>query len=256
MRFRIENGKAAIYDQSVNGDAPLHSPYSYIDDLKWHNEFEHIGIVEIRDYSVTLPVSNDFSPPREKTWVLDTHDQPAEPFVYGYVIPPGGGARPFAMHAVVNAAVDTRSLAGILPHGFLRQVSIGVDGPNIVLHEWARGTFWGGSGRTHPSATIGIKVFITDLSLSVLADGSPYVPSRKFTISKTGVQLGPFSADKRWLRKKVGAAQFPLVNGTTMEAHNALRWRYRIPSASAFAYTVAVGSAPDVTSATAVDVDA
>lgn len=256
MRFRIEDGQGAIYDESVHGNAPLYDPYNYIDYLKWHNEFEHIGVIEIRDYTVTLPVSNDFSPPREYTWVLDTHDQPFEPFVYGYIVLEGTYIRPFSMHAVVNAAIDTRNLAGIFPHGFLRQVSLGIDGANIVLHEWARGTFWGGSGRTHPSATIDIKVFITDLSLSELADGSPYVPSRNFLISKDGVWLGPFNADKRYLRQKVGSAQFPLINGTTMEAHNALRWRYRIPSASSFAYTVAVGSAPDVTSATAVDVDA
>lgn len=249
LKWKINRfGQSAIYDPAT-GDAPLTDPRGNLDLLKWGNELEHVGIVEIRDYTVTLPASGNRSPPREVTYVLDTHDQPAAPFVYGYVTLPDGGRRPFAMHAVIDRSAGT--LAGFTD-GYLRQVSLGIDGPNIVLHEWARASV-GGSAYT--SKAIGVRVFITDLSLEEL--GNPIAPAalRDVRINSAGVQLGPFDATKRWLRIAEGEAQFPLINGVTFDGTD-VNWRYRIPASSQFAYTISFGSSPDVNTATAVDVTA
>lgn len=254
MRFKIKDGKAAIYDQGPFGDLPLEDPHTYMDYVKWHNEFEHVGIVEIRDYSVSLPLSNEFSPPRTFTHVLDTHDQPAEPFVYGYVTLPGGARRPFSMHALISIATRSSSLAGISPHGFERNVSLGIDGANIVLHEWARGIYW--SSDNHPAVTIGVRVFITDLSLSELESATPAAVDRTFRINAEETKLGPFDGDKRWLRIASDDAQFPLVNGRTVHGGSRINWGYAVPSDSDFAFAVSFGTAPNLSDTTSVDVTA
>lgn len=258
MRFRIENGQGAIYNQVPHGNAPLYNPRDHLDDLKWHNELEHVGIVEIRDYTVSFPEWTELTL-REQTHTLDTHDQPFEPFVYGYMTLPGGARRPFSMHAPVSEASHPVTLAGIRPHGFLRMASLGVDGANIVLHEWARATFWGNKSYPyHAAITVGVRVYITDLSLSDLGNGTPPAPNRKFRIDATTTQLGPFDGNKRWLRVAAGETQFPLVNGVAMDSTAAsYNWRYRIPNASAYAFTAPFGASPPaVSDATVVDVTA
>lgn len=248
MRFKIKNGQAAVYDPEPYGDAPLTNPRDHMDLLKWHNELEHIGIVEIRDYTVNLPATT--GNPWTNTYVLDTHDQPAEPFVYGYITTEGGAKRPFSPHAFVDRLSDP--IQGD-PNGYPRHVSLGIDGANIVLHGWARRTWI----EIFPATTIGVRVFITDLSLTELANPTPPAPNRLFRWNEDEVLLGPFDASKRWLRANVGTAQFPLINGMTMDAFNNRRWRYRIPDGSAFAYTTTIGSDPPaVDTATFEDVDA
>lgn len=256
MRFKIENGQGAIYDP-VSGDGPLTDPYDYLDLLKWHNEFEHVGIVEIRDYSVSLPVSVQDNPPRMHTWVLDTHDQAAEPFIYGYVTMPGGARRPFALHAVLDASIRTTATSGVPAHGFTRNVSLGIDGDDIVLHEWARREFWPGAEYNYPAMTIGVRVFITDLSITDLGSGTPATPNRSFYGDQDELQLGPFDANKRWLRISGSEAQFPLVNGVTFDG-TYHRWRYRIPDASEFAATVFIptGTVPAISDTEVTDVTA
>lgn len=256
MRFKIKAGQAAIYDQSTNGDLPLTAPLSYLDDLKWHNELEHIGIVEIRDYTVNLAATNasSYSPPYTNTHVIDTHDQPFEPFVYGYVTLPGGVIRTFSMHAAISRASYPSELAGIKRHAFLRFVSLGVDGSNIVLHEWARDVFWS-SGTHHAAMTIGLRVFITDLSLSDLGNPTPAPPNRSFLIEDEDILLGPFDANKRYLHINAsGTPQFPLVNGRTMHGGTSEGWAFTVPSPSAFAFSISFGTAPTMSETVATDV--
>lgn len=257
MRFKIKNGQAAIYDQGPQGDLPLTNPLNHLNLLKWHNELEHIGIVEMRTYSVDLPAPGSRQL-RQITHLLDTHDQPQEPFVYGYVQLPGGERRPFSMHAFVSAAVghynndDTREAYG-------RHVSLGIDGPNIVLHEYTRNCSTTSQGsQPHQAVTIQVHVFITNLSLAELGSETPDPVDRSFLINATETKLGPFDGNLRWLRIAHDEVQFPLINGRTMHGGTRRNWRYEIPDESAFAYSFSYGPSvpPPFTDATAVDVSA
>lgn len=257
LRFKIKDGQAAIYDPVPYGDAPLTNPRDHLDLLKWHNELEHIGIVERRTYSVSLPAPGSGAL-REITHVLDTHGQPQEPFIYGYVALPGGARRPFSMHAFVSAAVghynndSTREAYG-------RHLSLGVDGPNIVLHEFTRNSSTTATGsQPHQAVTVQVHVFITNLSLAELGSSSPAPIDRSFRINANETKLGPFDANMRWLRIAHDEVQFPLINGRTMSGGTRRNWRYEIPSESAFAYSFSYGPSvpPPFTDATAIDVSA
>jgi len=261
MRFKIQNGLAAVYNEAVAGDAPLTSPMSYFDAVTWSNQFEHIGIIATKTYSVTLPkdVASHY-PAWRKTFILGPHGQSIAPFVFGFVTLPNGKRRPFAMHALIDQATDAAALSGVPANSFTRKVSLGIDGGNIVLHAVATSSFWGnrpgGQSKTtpYPTVRIGVTVYITDLSLSRLQSPAAHVVNKSFVISANSVKLGPVDATRRWLRKATTGSQALLVNGPTMKALNPFNWRYKLPSTSVHTHEAKFGaSAPSVV-ATAVDI--
>lgn len=155
-RYKIEGGKAAIYDKSA-GDAPLTNPLGNLSRIKFHSDLDYIKVISVHNVTLSLPARSNFRS-ATASYNLFAHGRTGQPFVLGKAsvngVPVG-----FTGSVPVHQGIASNGQ----PSHFGRWLALGADATNVIVHEycvaaWSNSSFYD----TYPAMTIPIAVYITD----------------------------------------------------------------------------------------------
>lgn len=213
MKFKTDaTGKAAIYDETVAGDAPFAAPLSNLGAIRFHSDLNMPAVVSVTTYNLTLPAMAAGAW-RDATATLGAHGRPGTPMVMGRIrngsgnnwIPLNGSVL-FPMYAL-NGSSSYR-LFGAFSGGTYqggsgwRSLTLGADATNIVLHEQAQALDTYVSGvTTHPALGIEIEVTVFDVDLD---SANPTVGTDPVAVHMSSdlvkFQRGKWRSDRRYIR--------------------------------------------------------
>lgn len=159
-RFRVGDGKAAIWDDETD-TAPFDDPVANISRVKFHTDLDYDAALVAWTGTLSLPSRTVLSAVNNIT--LFAHGQAGTPYVRGAVLI--GGQWTDVVGSLPVSVTDK---------GFIRCISLGSDGTNVLVTDYASGSnAYVAAGptviltgtETHSSQSLSMKVWVFDTLL-------------------------------------------------------------------------------------------
>lgn len=209
-------GDVAIYDETVNGDAPLSAPLSNLAALRFHSALDYPTAVKVGSVYVTTGTLSTLGAQSTDTWSNSTinlfaHGQTGTPIVFGKLTISGTdiplvGSTPLIL-------VDVLGTGG---RGAGRWAHLGADTTNVMLRVFSIATT---SQALAAMSGITYTIFVTNLRLDG-AQPSATDPGIKLRMQPTRFTAseGKFDSNNRYMRTAAAAPQFKMTKGATIQA--------------------------------------